>query len=75
MDTIFTIKKDKLNEIGYDFAHTFYKWCRRNKIKIEEPINNKTELYETFIVHLDTTEKQFLFSNKYLYELLSKSKL
>jgi hypothetical protein len=64
--TIFTIKKDKLNGIGYDFADTFYKWCRRNKIKIEEPKNNKTGLYETFVVHLDTTEKQFLFSNKYL---------
>jgi len=64
-----TIKKSMLNEISPFFADSFYGWCKRNKIKVEEPLNKKTERYETFVITLDTFDKHFLFTNKYMKSL------
>lgn len=65
-ETVLILNKKMLDEIQYDYASTVYNWCRRNKIKIEEPFDKKTERYAKFVIHLDTIEKQFLFSNRFL---------
>lgn len=62
---VLKFKKSDLDFSGYYYSSNLYDWCKKNKIKIEEP-QNKEGLYDRFIIHLDTIEKQYLFSGKYL---------
>lgn len=56
-----------MNKIGYyEFAGTVYDFCKKVKIKVDEPYNKNTKRYDKFILYIDTFEKAFAFSNKYL---------
>jgi hypothetical protein len=71
---VITIKLEELNDISYTFSDSFYAWLKRNKIKVEFPKNKITEKYDKWVITIDTLEKLFKFSNKYLIPLMLLSK-
>jgi hypothetical protein len=60
------LKKELLNDLGYSFSDSVYNFCRRHKIKVEEPWDKNKERYNLFILHIDTFTKAFAFSNRFL---------
>jgi hypothetical protein len=64
-DITITITKD---DYGTDESYNLFLWCKRHKIKIEEPRNSEG-LFNKMIIHLDTLEKQVLFQQKYIDKL------
>jgi len=60
------LKKEFLNDIRYELAYSVYNFCRKYKIKVEEPWDKKKERYNLFILHIDTFTKAFAFSNRFL---------
>jgi hypothetical protein len=63
---IIKLKKDDLNDFYYYQASNMYDFCKNHKIKIEEPRDSKTGLFETFIITLETPKDKILFSGKYI---------
>ena len=51
-----------------------YDFCKKHKIKIEEPRDSKTGLFKTFIITLSTPEQKILFNGKYIGKLQELAK-
>lgn len=59
-----TMRKDDLRSAQYD-DYAVWQWCKSKKIKVSEPRDTKTKLFETLVITLKTPEEKLLFSCKW----------
>ena len=66
-----TIDKFAYREISFNTeASTYlYSWCKKHKIKVDEPFNNEKECYDKMIIHIDTPEKAMIFQERWIKRL------
>jgi hypothetical protein len=60
-EIVITMRKDDLRSLRYD-DEALWEWCKSKKIKVEEPRDIKTKLFETLVITLKTPEQKLLFS-------------